>query len=143
MHNVKTMSNPMYTNINTTADSIGDEIIIQYENQDVPMKHIGTHQNIVASVSSSTEHMVPKNDNRGRLRWYHMFSGWSLEILGLAGSLGIFAAIISLLFIYDGNSIEHTPSRPSLNTRISILSTILTSLVLGNTTSGMEKAFNF
>lgn len=116
---------------------MGDKTNIQDGHQDNPMKHISMHQTTAVSVSNSIE-----NDNRGKPRWYHIFSRWSVEILGLAGASGIFAAIISLLFFYNGHQIEHVPSRPSLNTRISILSTILTSLVLGTTTAGMKSASN-
>lgn len=68
--------------------------------------------------------------------------GWSVELLGLAIAACIPAAIIVLLRHYKGKFLADTPSRPSLNAIINILSTVLTALILLSTTAGKyERSF--
>ena len=75
--------------------------------------------------------------------WYWKFMGWSIEIFSLLGSFCIVAAIAGLLKFYDGKAMSNTPSRPSLNTIISILSAALTALITGATTAGKTLKYVF
>lgn len=60
----------------------------------------------------------------------HILRHWCLEILTLFVSIGLLAAIIILLCVYDGKTMPEWPLSINLNTVISLLSTFLRAAML-------------
>lgn len=76
----------------------------------------------------------PKNNpTQLKLRWH---GGWLTEIISLVAAWCIMVAVIAILYHYRGKQLSETPTRPSLNTIINILSTAFTALVTLATTAG-------
>ncbi|GAB7355258.1 hypothetical protein MBLNU459_g5805t1 [Dothideomycetes sp. NU459] len=65
---------------------------------------------------------------------------WLIELTSLAIASCIMAAIVVILYHYKGKPISTTPSRPSLNTIVNILSTALSALIMLATTAVLSQS---
>lgn len=137
----------VHTGLNDSGHRLATEIIDDHwsslSRDDVSMQSLVSARSpdearsVAPSTSPASTTTHPQKHSRlPRAPRFRSCRGWSAELLSLITAFCILATIVVLLYHYNGKRLADTPSRPSLNTIVNILSTALTALVMLATTAG-------